>query len=118
MSLTSRRSVAPSRRLRLRNRLRGSRSEPWLSSLVVAVAGVAVAVVVRRLLGLLWKRVRGVDAPKTPTAEGVPWGEAIAWALVSGTSAGLARLIGRRIALAGWRKLLKAEPPSRPKLRS
>jgi len=74
----------------------------------------AAAVVVRRLVGVLWKRLYGEAPPKTPTAEGAAWSTAIVWAIVSGTTAGLARLVGRRSAIASWRRLLDEELPRSP----
>lgn len=78
---------------------------------VVSVGAAALgAIAVRQALKKSWTVVRRREPPENPASPSVDWGEALAWTLVSGALAGLARLVARRGAAAGWRGVMGDYP--------
>jgi hypothetical protein len=76
-------------------------------------AGFAVpaGIAVRKLTDAAWYGVRGTTPPKNPAAPGVGWGEALAWAAVSGVAVAAGRLVAARGAAASYEKLTGKLPP-------
>ncbi|MGY1621949.1 DUF4235 domain-containing protein [Geodermatophilus sp. SYSU D00965] len=72
-------------------------------------AGTGIAV--RRLTDAGWYAVRGSTPPRNPAAPGVGWGEALAWAAVSGVAVAAGRLAAARGAAAAYEKLTGKLPP-------
>ncbi|NIP78162.1 MAG: DUF4235 domain-containing protein [Gemmatimonadetes bacterium] len=73
---------------------------------VVALASATLAAVAtRQILKSGWTLFRGDEPPENPAARSVGWGDALAWTLATGAMVGVARLLGRRSAAAGWKKV-------------
>lgn len=60
-----------------------------------SVAALAGAQLARKALTKAWVRKRGA-VPGNPAAGDTTWGEALAWAVVSGVGIGVARLVAQR----------------------
>jgi Protein of unknown function (DUF4235) len=79
-----------------------------LTALMFAVpAGIAA----RKAMDAAWKKARKADPPANPAAPGTTWGEALAWAAVSGVVFAAARMVAARGAAATWRSLTGSLPP-------
>lgn len=70
-------------------------------------AGIAA----KKVLATAWESQRGTQPPANPAKPGVEWGEAIAWAMVSGVVYAGARLLAARGAAATWEALTGSLPP-------
>ncbi len=70
-----------------------TRENAWTAlTLVAAVAGATTA---RSLLKSGWRSATGQEPPDNPDAEDSTWREAMAWAVVTGAIAGVARSLSR-----------------------
>lgn len=74
-------------------------------------AGILTAVVVRALLRSLWEAVRGEEPPANPAAPFTSWGDAIVWSAAVGLGVAAGRLLARRAAAEGWKRVTGALPP-------
>ncbi len=72
---------------------------------------VPAGIAVRKLSDTAWYAVRGTQPPKNPAAPGVGWGEALAWAAVSGVAVAAGRLVAARGAAAAYQSLTGKLPP-------
>ncbi len=72
---------------------------------------VPAGIAVRKLTDAAWYAARGTDPPKNPAAPGVGWGEALAWAAVSGIAVAAGRLVAARGAAATYQSLTGKLPP-------
>lgn len=73
---------------------------------LVALASAALAgIAVRNLLEGGWELVKHDEPPENPAARSVDWGEALAWTVASGVAVGVGRLLAKRGAAAGWKKV-------------
>jgi Protein of unknown function (DUF4235) len=72
-------------------------------------AGTGIAV--RKGTDLAWYAVRGNTPPKNPALPGVNWGEALAWAAVSGIAVAAGRLVAARGAAEVYQRLTGKLPP-------
>lgn len=72
---------------------------------------ILTGLVVRKLLIAVWKRATDHEPPTNPAAADTTWGEALVWAVASGTAIGVGRLIATRGATAGWQRVVGAPPP-------
>lgn len=79
--------------------------------IVSAGCALGLAAVARKALDQSWKITAGGDPPKNPAAVDVRWGEALMWTTASAMVAGLARLVAKRGAAAGWAWLFEEKPP-------
>lgn len=78
---------------------------------VGTTAGVAAAALTRNLLISAWRRSGRSEPPANPAAPTTGWGEALAWAALTGLAIGIARLVAARGAAAGWQRATGALPP-------
>ncbi len=74
-------------------------------------AGFAAAWATRRTLVSVWRQRRDSEPPANPEVPSTGWGEAAAWAAFTGMAVGMARLLARRGAAAGWRRAAGDRPP-------
>ena len=90
----------------------GGRAANTEWKVVSTASGLVAALLVRRLLGLVWARVSptGHEPPLNPADRRIGWGEALAWAVASGAGVGAARVVSDRVAAKGW-ELATGEPP-------
>ncbi len=77
-----------------------------------SAAGMAAAVAARKLTSAVWPG--SADPPLDPADRKVSWQQALGWAMLSGVSAGVARMVSRRAAAAGWEQAFNESPPSVP----
>lgn len=76
--------------------------EDILWSVVATGMAVLAGVAVRRGLAFGWERATGKEPPKNPASPDTDWREAASWMLSVGAAVGVGRLLGRRVAAAGW----------------
>lgn len=76
---------------------------------VASVLGVAAAVLVRQAAARLWPGSN--QPPLNPADRRIGWQQALAWAIVAGGSAGIARMMSRRFAASGWEAAFDEAPP-------
>lgn len=77
----------------------------------VLVFAIPAGIAARKAVDAAWKKTRRSDPPANPAAPGTTWGEALAWAAVSGVAFAAARLVAARGAAATWRSLTGSLPP-------
>ena len=85
----------------------GSLSWKVFGALSAILAGVAA----RKMLVLVWTKGTGHDPPANPAAPGTSWPEALGFALASGASMGLARMLATRQAATYYQKSTGQLPP-------
>ena len=79
---------------------------------VVGVSsGLLAAKVSRTVLDRVWARTKGGEPPRNPAAPGTTWTEAVSWAVASGVTVAVARLVATRGAASAWRKTTGSLPP-------
>jgi hypothetical protein len=87
----------------------GGSSKIWTAfSLVSALLAAAVA---KKALDTGWKAATGKHPPENPADPDVQTGEAIAWAVASGTFIALARMFAQRRAADYYRRSAGHLPP-------
>lgn len=77
-------------------------------SLVAALGAAALA---RKGLTTTWRAATGKNPPANPADPDVKLGEAVAWAVVSGTAIGLARMLASRKAASYYTRSTGHLPP-------
>lgn len=76
------------------------------------LTGLAGAVATRRLLQAVWPTGHdGTAPPYNPADRRVAWPTALQWAIAAGLGAGITRLLGERLAAAGWEAATGSPPP-------
>jgi hypothetical protein len=87
----------------------GGSSKLWtVFSLVAALGAAAVA---KKALNTGWRAATGKQPPENPADPDVRMGEAVAWAMVSGTFVALARMLAQRRAAGYYQKSAGHLPP-------
>ena len=79
-----------------------------LTSVLAGLVGTQIG---RRGLTSVWRAVKHDDPPLNPLSKETTWGEAIAFALISGAVYGLMRMLTQRMAAGVWTSQLGAPPP-------
>jgi hypothetical protein len=69
---------------------------------VASVAAVAAVTATKPLVERVWRVVARREPPGNPAHQDVSWGEALAWALVTGALVGVIRLLAQRAAASAW----------------
>ncbi len=72
-----------------------SRRNP-VGELLRLIAAFAFGALMQVLLKKFWRFSFGHEAPLNPSQPGVNWGEALAWGLATGASAGVVKVVSRR----------------------
>jgi len=72
--------------------------------IAATLAALGAATLMRKSLEKAWMRATGKEAPVNPESSETSWGEAVAWAMVSGALLGVARLVARRGAITTMSK--------------
>ena len=85
--------------------------EPALYKALGLGLAVPSGILVKKLADTAWEKVRGYPPPKNPAAPGVGWGEALAWAAVSGVLVAAGRLVAARAATAVYQAITGELPP-------
>ena len=78
-----------------------------LATLSAVTAGIAA----RKVLVAIVRKTTGKEPPANPEAPGTSWQEAIGWAVASGATMGLARMLATRKAAAVFEKSTGHLPP-------
>jgi uncharacterized protein DUF4235 len=87
----------------------GGSSKLWtVFSLVSALGAAAVA---KKALNSGWRAATGKQPPENPADPDVRMGEAVAWAVVSGTFVALARMLAQRRAADYYQRSAGHLPP-------
>jgi hypothetical protein len=87
----------------------GGSSKLWtVFSLVSALGAAAVA---KKALNSGWRAATGKQPPENPADPDVRMGEAVAWAMVSGTFVALARMLAQRRAADYYQRSAGHLPP-------
>lgn len=82
-----------------------------LWNVLTTSVAVGAAWAARQAATALWSRLSDAEAPVNPADRSVSWPEAAGWAVLAGSAAGLARVLGRRGAAAAWETATGATPP-------
>jgi hypothetical protein len=72
--------------------------------LAATLAALGAAALMRKTLHKAWESATGRQPPVNPESRETTWGQALAWALVSGALLELARLVARRGAISTMSK--------------
>jgi hypothetical protein len=64
--------------------------------ILAMIASLLGALIARKLLTTTWKLASGKEPPENPAHPTVTWPEAVSWAVASGATVGLARLIAQK----------------------
>jgi hypothetical protein len=80
-------------------------------ALVAAGSAALVGLVSRQLLRRGWSAWRKAPPPDNPASPDVRWRDALLWAATTGFVVGVGRVVARRGAAAGWKKLTGRMPP-------
>jgi len=84
-------------------------SKIWtVFSLVSALGAAAIA---KKALDTAWRAATGKHPPENPADPDVQMGEAVAWAVASGTFVALARMLAQRRAASYYRRSAGHLPP-------
>jgi Protein of unknown function (DUF4235) len=86
-----------------------SEERKW--ALVAAGSAALVGLVSRQLLRRGWSAWRKEPPPDNPAAPEVKWRDALIWAAATGLVVGVGRVVARRGAAAGWKKVTGRMPP-------
>lgn len=73
-------------------------------SIVGGLSALAAGVITRKLLELAWTKTTGNKPPSTPESPDVAFREAVLWAVATGVTVGVARLVVTREAAKAWRR--------------
>ncbi len=78
---------------------------------LTAVTAMGAAAAARKASTKVWARLSDNEAPVNPADRSISWPAALGWAVVAGLAAGIARVVGRRGAAAGWEAATGEAPP-------
>lgn len=74
-------------------------------------SGVMAAKLARSVLDKGWAKTRGGEPPRNPAVPGTTWTEALTWAVASGVTVGVARLLATKGVASTWAKATGHLPP-------
>lgn len=74
-------------------------------------AGLVAAKVARSALDKAWARTRGGEPPRNPAVPGTSWPEALSWAVASGVTVAVARLLATKGVASTYVKATGSLPP-------
>jgi hypothetical protein len=87
----------------------GGSSKLW--TVLSLVSALGAATLAKKALDAGWKTATGKHPPENPADPDVRMGEAVAWAVVSGTFVALARMFAQRRAADYYRRSAGHLPP-------
>ncbi len=87
-------------------------TEDLLWKLVGAGAALAAAAATRAVVRSAWRGAKAEEPPEDPASPSVSWGDAIAWAALTGVAVGVAELVAKRVTASGWQQATGHLPPS------
>jgi hypothetical protein len=86
--------------------------EDLLWKLVGAGAALAAAAATRAVVRGLWRSAKNAEPPEDPASPAVSWGDALAWAALTGVAVGVAEMVAKRVTASGWEQATGGLPPS------
>ncbi len=87
-----------------------SGSKVWSAMALASTVGAGIAA--RKAMTTSWKVATGKEPPQNPADPDVSIGEALAWAMVSGLTIGVARMLASRQAANYYRRSTGHLPPN------
>jgi Protein of unknown function (DUF4235) len=69
-------------------------------------------VVTQRVMGIVWRKVRGEPPPAGPGDQKVTWTAALTWAMAMGVGIAVARLVAVRLSAEVWEAATHEAPPT------
>jgi hypothetical protein len=94
-----------------KNKERGDGDGKLGYKVMATLAAMLGAVVARKTLAVAWRTATGKEPPANPEHPAVNWGEAAAWAIVSGAVMGLARMVAQKKVASSWHRATGVLPP-------
>ncbi|HEY8399954.1 MAG TPA: DUF4235 domain-containing protein [Cytophagaceae bacterium] len=94
------------KRKALRKRWGGSNRNALLQLYIINGATIISELAVRQGLKKAWRLFKKTPPPQDTASYKTPWKEAIIWTALYSLTAGMAGLIGRRLARIGWNKAM------------
>lgn len=82
-----------------------------LFNALMSGAAMATAALARKGATSVWSKATDADVPAEPESPRVNWTQALAWAVLAGVAAGLARVAARKGTSAAWEKATGETPP-------
>lgn len=79
---------------------------------VASVAALGAVAATKPLVERAWTLVARREAPGNPAHPDVTWGEALAFALLTGALVGVIRLVAQRATASAWSKARGDRPPA------
>ena len=73
--------------------------------------GIPVGIAAKKTIEKAWTTVRPGNPPRMARDPDASWGDALAWAALSGLGVAIAQLVTTKSAASLWRRLVGAEPP-------
>ena len=74
-------------------------------------AGLLASKVSRSVVEKTWRKTKHTDPPRNPEAPGTTFNEALTWAIASGITMGVARMLATRSAAKAWKRTTGHLPP-------
>ncbi len=74
-------------------------------------SGLLAAKAARAALDKGWAKTKGGEPPRNPAVPGTSWGEALTWAVASGITVAVARLLATKGVASTWAKATGQLPP-------
>lgn len=87
----------------------GTKKRLLWQGISAGVAALAV-VVTQRVLGIVWRKVRG-EPPPDPADRKVTWAAALTWAMAMGVGVAVARVVAARVSAEVWEAATHEAPP-------
>ncbi|MBP8919808.1 MAG: DUF4235 domain-containing protein [Micropruina sp.] len=85
-------------------------SQRMLWNIYAGAVGTLTALAAQKVLDGAWRAVTG-DEPPDPNDPATPLRDAIIWSLAGGIGIGLAQVLTRRFAAAGWERTMGTPAP-------
>ena len=79
--------------------------------IMTIAVGIPVGIAAKKTIEKAWTTVRPGNPPRMARDPDASWGDALAWAALSGLGVAIAQLITTKSAATLWRRLVGAEPP-------
>jgi hypothetical protein len=80
--------------------------------IAAAGTGLLAAAAARGTIKTIWRSTRGGEPPEHPESPHTDWGDAIAWAALTGVAVAVSELVVRRLTASTWQQARGHLPPS------
>jgi hypothetical protein len=86
-----------------------------IGKLLYRILSIIIAIPIGRAVSKLaeqaWVAARPNDPPKDPRKADTGWADALTWAVITGISAALSKLLTSKGAAGAWRAIIGTDPP-------